>query len=100
MQWLTTDPKVSTASSGKPGRRRIDGGVAGGRSSKTMMMQSLQGVRSGFFWCIGEDHRCGARGYGEKARGWLWLRQRRAAATAVLGCGEEGETEEGRESSE
>ena len=64
MQWLTTDPKVSTASSGKPGRRRIDGGVAGGRSLKTTTMQSLPGVWSGFFRWIGKDRRCRAQGHG------------------------------------
>ena len=52
---LTAVTKRFSASSGRHGRRRIDGGVAGGRSSKTMMMQSLQGVRSGFFRWIGED---------------------------------------------
>ena len=85
MQWLTTDPKVSTASSGKPGRRRIDGGVAGGRSLKTTTMQSLPGVRSGFFRWIGEDRRCGARGHGEKARGWLWPRRRAAVLSGAFG---------------
>ena len=85
MHWLETDPKVSTASSGKPGRRRIDGGVAGGRSLKTTTMQSLPGVRSGFFRWIGEDRRCGARGHSEKARGWLWPRRRAAVLSGAFG---------------
>ena len=60
---LTAVTKSFSPSSGRHGRRRIDGGVAGGRSSKTMTMRSLQGVRSGFFWWRGVARGGGATGH-------------------------------------
>ena len=60
---LTAVTKSFSASSGRHGRRRIDGGVAGGRSSKTMTMRSLQGVRSGFFRWRGVARGGGAAGH-------------------------------------